>query len=409
MDERMNEAPCFYFSTDESGLIHFMNKSLCNALGYGESELIGKKIDVIFTVPTRIFHQTHLFPLVKMQGYAQEIFVQLLSKENTQLPVLMNVERKITGVGGVINYAGILVLNRNKFEAELILAKNTAEVALHENTALTEAKLALQRNLEDLDQQLVLIHARNEEFKQINRILTHDLQEPLRKISVFISMLEEPMDPEAMKKVWNKMVRVSGEMRSLVSGLQQYVWLTETVPSYATVDLKKLLTMLKAKLANEFPEVKMVIELQDLPSIHGDPDQMEMLFYQLLVNAIRFRKDNVRAVIHISATSLVLNQFKKIEGKYKYMDYFRIEVKDEGIGFRPEFKEQLFKLFKRLHSNSGQGIGLSLCKKIIENHQGEISISSDPDQGTTVTILLPGTKEDAGNKILSQENFNSSI
>ncbi|HWJ89950.1 MAG TPA: ATP-binding protein, partial [Flavisolibacter sp.] len=129
-------------------------------------------------------------------------------------------------------------------------------------------------------------------------------------------------------------------------------------------------------------------------------DQMHLLFYQLFENAIRFRKEGTRAKIKFEAKRLMKNRFRNIEGKYRYAPFFQIDINDDGIGFAAEFKDEAFELFKRMHKQSGLGLGLSLCKKIIDNHEGMISIDTVPGKGTTVSILLPddaahGMKNDA--------------
>jgi signal transduction histidine kinase len=104
---------------------------------------------------------------------------------------------------------------------------------------------------------------------------------------------------------------------------------------------------------------------------------------------IRFRKEENKAYLSISIHKVQLNQFRNVEGKYKYVDYTRIQFTDKGIGFQPEYKSQVFELFRRLHNQSGRGIGLSICKKVIDNHHGMIAIDSAVNEGTTITIHLP--------------------
>ncbi|MBD0332577.1 MAG: PAS domain-containing protein [Chitinophagaceae bacterium] len=389
MKNYFDQAPCLYFSSADDGTVIDVNETLCTKLGYTKDELLGQKADVIFTLPTRIFHQTHFFPLLKMQGHAEEIYITLQAKNKNQIPVLLNAERKVINGEAVILHTGIIVLNRKKFEDELIAAKKAAEAALHENTALVQAKQELQKHMEELDQQIRLVNKQNEELRQFNRVVTHDLQEPLRKISVFASMVLEDGDKQNQKKATGNLVRVSEQMRSIVSGLQQFVWLTETPIKPTQVHLNVLLRAVQQQLEKEYPQVKLVIETEELEPVQADRDHMHLLFYQLLSNAIRFRKPGNEVHVSLSANSLLLNIFQNIEGKYKYSEFVRLQVKDYGIGFDIEYKEQVFELFKRLHPVSGLGVGLSLCKKIIENHQGSITIDSKAGEGTTVTVLLP--------------------
>jgi len=388
MEWYLDNAPCLYFSSSDDGIISKVNSTLCQRLGYGKEELEGQKLDTIFTIPTRIFQQTHFFPLLKMQGHAEEIYVTLQTKNRETLPVLINAERKVVEGRTVYVYVGIVVLNRRKFEDELVAAKKAAERALHENTELLRVKSDLQEHAEALDRQVFLTSKQNEELKQFNRIITHDLQEPLRKLFVFTGMLGNKEDAEKFRAV-DRIKRVSEQMRSLVSGLQQYVWLTEGETTKTETDLEELMRKTISQLREEYAGVDLHITKEYLPPIVANADQIQFLFHEILSNAIRFRKKEDAVSIGIFAHSLQLNKFRAAPDKYQYTDYLKLQIKDDGTGFDSGFKDQAFELFRRFHSVSGRGIGLSLCRKIIENHEGNMLIDSEPEKGTTVSIFLP--------------------
>ena len=389
MESYLNLAPCLYFSSLDDGTILECNETLCRQLGYERQVLIGAKIDKLFTVATKIFQQTHLFPLLKMQGFANEIFITLLSSEGEHLPVLINVERKLHNDKTISAFIGIVVHNRKKFEDELVAARKAAETALNENTSLLEAKRQLQQTAEQLDQQLVHIKTMNAELLQFNRVVTHDLQEPLRKLFVFSNMLLEADTSDSNNKTVRRIKSVLEQMRSIVSGLQQFVWLAETERKPVSIDLEKLVRLIKSELEKLHVGIAIHLSIKDLTTVVADREQMYFLLAEIFGNAVRFRKSPDEVFIHISADILQLNQFKETHDKYKYEDYIRIEIRDEGVGFDGTYKDQVFELFKRLHPASGSGIGLSLCKKIVENHGGAIAVNSAQNNGTTITILLP--------------------
>lgn len=251
METYLNHAPCLYFSSADDGTLLDVNETLCVQLGYTRQELLGKKADILFTLSTRIFQQTHFFPLLKMQGHAEEIFITLQTKTKEHIPVLLNAERKTVNGEAINLYVGIVVHHRKKFEDELIAAKKAAEAALHESTALTQAKQELQQHLEQLDQQMNLVNKQNEELRQFNRVVTHDLQEPLRKLSVFTDMMLRNKEKENHIPLVEKLKRVSEQMRSIISGLQQYVWLTEAPNKLTAVNLNKLLLIVQQQLAKD--------------------------------------------------------------------------------------------------------------------------------------------------------------
>jgi phosphoserine phosphatase RsbU/P len=387
--EYITQAPVLFFCCKDDGTLLEVNDTLCATLGFSKDELLGKKVDEIYTLSSRIFHQTHFFPLIKMQNQASEIFITLQGKEKKPVPVLMNALRKLVDSEAVILHVGIEVQNRKKFEDELITAKKTAEAALQESTVLLQAKDELQQRMEQLDQQIELVNNQNVELRQFNRVITHDLQEPLRKLSFFHSMLVEGRAEFAQKEIVNKLIYVSEQMRAIVSGLQQYIWLTESAINVTTVELPSVLADVEQLLLNENPQVELIIKKDPLILINGDKEQIKVLLYQLLSNVVRFRKVENKAYVNISSKTLMLNKFKNLRDKYSYKKYLQLQIEDEGIGFDPLYKDQLFELFKRLHPISGRGIGLALCKKIIENHQGTITIDSIKGVGTTTTITLP--------------------
>jgi sigma-B regulation protein RsbU (phosphoserine phosphatase) len=366
-----------------------VNDHLCSVLQYDKNHIVGKKADILFTVAARIFQQTHFFPLLKMHGHAEEIYLDLQKSNGEHLPVLINAQRKIIGETAVNLHAGIVVHNRKKFEEELITARKTAEKALNENTELIQTKQELQKHSEELDRQVFLVKKQNDELRQFNRVVTHDMQEPLRKLSLFSGMLLEDKQWEEKKKLVDKLKNVSRQMRSILSGLQQYVWLNEAPFRTESIDLVKLVKKVQQELEKEFPDIDLVITVEVQDSFNGDTQQMYLMLRELFSNAIRFRKDKTQAFITVSLRHLQLNEFRTIEGRYKYTDHVKLQVSDKGIGFDKTYKTEVFELFKKLHAQSGWGVGLSLCKKIVENHNGLISIDSKINEGTTVTIHLP--------------------
>lgn len=387
-----DRAPCGYFSFADDGTVQEVNSTLCSLMGYAKEDLLGRPVETLFTLPTRIFYQTHFFPLVKMQGHAEELFLTLLTKANDYLPVLLNAERvEVDGVWYTA-CAFIVVHNRKKFEDELVAARKEAEQALQENTALQKTREALQLQAEKLDAQMQMVEKQNYELKQLNRVVSHDLREPLRKILVYADKLKTMLGTEEstghLYKDIERLHRASQLMQTTVAGLQQYVWLNDKAGQFAPVDLNKVVERVQQKLVEEMGPGLLELRADPLPMLEGDEGQLELLLYHLLSNAIKFRRGAV-AQVRVWATIIQKNRFKAVEGKYKYEDYVKLEVRDEGIGFDPTFRNDAFDLFKRVSYIDGRGLGLALCKKIAENHFGSMSADSREGQYTIITVLLP--------------------
>src|SRR5688572_8623000 len=233
MQEILDEAPCGYFSFFDDGTLHVVNKTLCHLLGYEKQDLEEKDVETIFTIPTKIFFQTHFFPLVKMHGHAEEIFISLLTKNKEHFPVLLNARRQEADGKPYTTCAFIVVANRKKFEDELVAARNSAEKALRENSELIKARIALQEHAKQLDEHIQLVNKQNHELKQINHVVTHSLREPLRKVLMYTEIIQEDHSPQGVEKNLPKLITASKQMHNIVSGLQEYVWLNDTPPSFS--------------------------------------------------------------------------------------------------------------------------------------------------------------------------------
>lgn len=391
MDSYLDQAPGFCFSHREDGTLINVNGTLTERLGYSREELIGQKVDVLFTLPTRIFQQTHFAPLLKMQGHAEEIFISLQTKEREHVPVLINAARRLIAGEEQIIHVGIEVQNRKQFEEELIAAKKAAEKALSENTELIKARKELDEHMEALDQQIALVTRQNKELLQFNKVITHDLQEPVRKMSVFANMMLSDPEKARQHDILERLINTNARLRLITSGLQQYMWLTEASLEPRLLDTGKVLLSVREQLEAEFPTINLTVETGNFEPIVADETQLRILLYQLLSNVIRFRKKGENAIAKLSMHKLLLNKYRNIEGKYKYSEFLKLELADQGIGFNSDYSEGAFELFRRLHTESGSGIGLALCRKVAHNHHGEISITAREGQGTTVSVLLPAT------------------
>jgi sigma-B regulation protein RsbU (phosphoserine phosphatase) len=382
-------APNGYFSFFDDGTIYVVNETLCTLLGYEKPELQGKNVETIFTLPTRIFYQTHFFPLVKMHGHAEEIFLSLRTKDNQFLPVLLNAKH-IEQANAYTICAFIVVHNRKKFEDELVNARNAAEAALKENSELIKIKADLQRHMEELDIQIQTVNKQNEELKQLNHVVTHSLKEPVRKILVYTEKMQMEGLPDNVQDNVARLTRASDQLKTIVSGLQQYVWLLSVSNNFSIIDINGLIQQVADQLRSEHHSDQLVLDVRNIHLLEADRDQVELLLYHVLSNAIKFKKSD-KAIVTVTGTVIKLNTFRAVPGKYKYEDFLKFEIRDEGIGFDPEYRDNLFALFKRLDYTKGQGLGLALCKKIAENHSGSIEAHGKLNEFTIITVFFPLT------------------
>ncbi|WP_158975303.1 ATP-binding protein [Cellulophaga sp. L1A9] len=233
----------------------------------------------------------------------------------------------------------------------------------------------------------------NEELESFNRVASHDLQEPIRKIQMFISRIEDTDYDnlsERGKEFFAKITSSSERMRMLIKYLLSYSRINKTKSEFTTVSLEEIIEKVQEDLEARIKESGVDIVIDNLPTINAVPFQMEQLFNNLISNAIKYRGEEAPRII-INCKKIKRNGIPDNFVK-KYKSYYRISIIDNGIGFEQEHADKIFELFQRLHQKteySGTGIGLAICKKITQNHGGHISAESILGKGSTFCIYLP--------------------
>ena len=394
MSDRLDAIPCGVLAFDDGGKIIQVNRMFTTLVGYEEHELTGASIDIILSVASRIFYNTHFFPLVRMHSKADEIFLTLIRRDRTDIPVLTNTVRRLNK-GDYENVMALIpVFQRKKYEDEILHAKRAAEDALKENRELQALAQALEQRTQELENQNQRILNVNQDIVQFSRIISHDLQEPIRKIKLFSSVLAATVDDHWKERGISALgkIEISAErLRKLTAGLREYVNVDMGEPR-KTLDLDELFSVAleKVKGDREFDGIKVIKE--KLPSIEGYPTQFELLFYHLLDNSVQFRRPDEQLVVTVTHTLLEENLYRHTPDRYKFVEHVRIIFSDNGIGFDDQYKDYVFDLVKKVHlGGKGLGIGLALIKKVIDNHRGTIRLESEYWKGTHVILVLPIT------------------
>jgi PAS domain S-box-containing protein len=231
----------------------------------------------------------------------------------------------------------------------------------------------------------------NHELEQFAYIASHDLQEPLRKIQTFADMVKEHLnDSQLTEKYFNKIYSSAKRMSSLINDVLNYSRLTKTGEQFQKTDLNKVLKDVLSDYELLIEQKQAVVTYTDLPIIKGIPLQLHQLFANLISNALKFSEN--KPAINITATRLLPSETVNYPQLQENREYVKLVFTDNGIGFEQQFAEQIFIIFQRLNnmrSYSGTGIGLALCKKIVDHHDGVIIAKSAPGAGATFTIILP--------------------
>lgn len=275
----------------------------------------------------------------------------------------------------------------------------TTTTSIDKLDAANQQLLANEQQLRSVNQQLEsevaerkkteeALEISNRELKDFVYVASHDLREPLRKISSFGQLLQKSLQgglSDDEQENMEFMIDGADRMTMMIDGLLTYSRINTKDILFETVDLNKVIEQLKKlELGMLIEETGSVIEVpQSLPKVYADPIRIEQLLQNLIANGIKYRKEGVKPIITIKAKEVSDNKV-------------RIEVQDNGIGIAPEYRDEIFRMFKRLHSSQkykGCGIGLAVCRKIVDRHAGQIGVESEPDEGSMFWFTIPPAKD----------------
>jgi signal transduction histidine kinase len=276
----------------------------------------------------------------------------------------------------------------NWYDIAAVKLEDCVVVTFQDISTRKQYELQLQHVNESLSQKNHELSIINEELSTFAFVASHDLREPLRKVEIFSKLLlEREVDnmSEAGKDFFKRITAAIGRMNSLINDILTYSRASGGPRELNDVDLNDILEDVISDLSERIKEKQAVIEHQQLPRMKCNAPQMGQLFQNLISNALKFQPLDQVPVIKI--TSAIVSgkdvNHPRASSKKKYL---RIEVTDNGIGFNQEYTNKIFQMFQRLHGMaefSGTGMGLAICKKIVENHKGFISAQSKEGKGST--------------------------
>ena len=347
---------------DRDGFIQNWNKGAEQIKRYQESEIIGKNFRIFYLpedrenkLPERLIHDASQFGRAVHEGWR-------LRRDGSKF------------------WGSIAITALHNNNREIIgFSKVTRD--------LTERKLAEDK----LKAYTLELESQNRELEQFAYIASHDLQEPLRKIQTFCEVIQKNNhDEETTKRYFPKIITAAQRMAELIKSVLNYSRLSKEGQSFVDIDLNTVLANILVDFELTIAEKHATIEHENLPSISGIPLQISQLFTNLIGNALKFCKE--RPHIQIQSRQISVDELTALTPIISTAPYAEISVRDNGIGFDQKYEKLIFTMFQRLnskHEYGGTGIGLALCKKIIENHNGWISVQSSPGHGSTFYVYLP--------------------
>lgn len=356
MEPLLDDAPCGYLAFDDGGIIRVVNSTLAALLGYARDELVGEKFEMLLTVGARIFYQTHFFPVLKLTGEAEEIYLTMRSRGGNDVPVLTNGIRREREGEMLSECVFVRMLQRNKYEDELLRAKRTAEAA-------SDAKA------------------------KFLSMMSHELRTPLQAISGYCTLLlEEASGPLNAEQ--------RGDLRAVQSATEELVRLLNDILEFARVEsgsarIKIEEVDVDAALARA--EMLIIPKLNEAQirysrdrcaaslRLRANADRLQQVLLNLLTNAIKF----TAAGGTISLESGADERFT------------RIAVRDTGCGISAEYLDRIFDPFVQVdryrieQRQRGVGLGLAISRELVEAMGGELTVTSEVGVGSVFTISLP--------------------
>ena len=275
--------------------------------------------------------------------------------------------------------------------AKSLIDVNGKNTLIGINSDVTEQYLS-KVELEDRNRELL---QSNKELASFNYVASHDLQEPLRKIQLFISRIEDS-EKQRLSEVgveyFSRIHQSALRMRTLIDDLLMFSRTNKADKAFEISDLTTIFQKVKSELTEVIEEKNAVLELVKLPVLNVIPYQIQQLFINLISNSLKYSRANVQPFIRIECEKVKAKDYEIINKANGEKKYFKLTFTDNGLGFEQSQAENIFILFNRLHHKSeysGTGIGLAICKKIVENHGGFITAEGMLGEGAKFVFFLP--------------------
>lgn len=264
---------------------------------------------------------------------------------------------------------------------------------------ITDQKMIEQELELRVEERTLALKEANQHLEQFAYVISHDLQEPLRKIRTFSDILQarhkNKLDTSVqgyLQKIETSATRVTALIRDLL----EFSRIGSQRKEHVRTDLREIIENIKGDFNLLAAEKNALINIDRLPEIDANPVQMNQLFYNLIGNALKFTKDGRRPIINITSRTLTREEILSNSNLNPSRRYCEIIVSDNGIGFEQQFADTIFIIFQQLHPRNlykGTGTGLAICKKIVTNHQGEIYARGEKDAGASFYVILPIEKD----------------
>jgi PAS domain S-box-containing protein len=384
--ELLDRAPCGFVSFGDDGCLALANATLLEWLGYGREELVGRHVEMLFTRAGQLFYQTHFFPLLKMHGRVQEIFLIARTKSGDELGVLASAVRHERDGGAAIDCVLFEVRERRKFEDALLAAKRVAEAA---NAQLEDQAVELEMQSRQLQEQTSALEQASRAKDAFMATMSHELRTPLNAIGGYAQLLDGgvygPVTPE-QRQALERIVRSQRRLLGLINDVLNLARVESGRVDYSIADVA---------LTDVAAELSVMVEPQmgakgltyraelspSPPHVRADREKLVQILLNLLSNAIKFTESGgavtLRSVPDAAREGMV-----------------RIDVTDTGHGIPAEKLNAVFEPFVQVrnepsHANEGTGLGLAISRNLARGMGGDLSATSELGRGSTFSLTIP--------------------
>jgi PAS domain S-box-containing protein len=339
-----------------------------------------------------------------LTGYLLQKNLPLLLTDEQQREMMAKGEVQVMGTVSA-SWLGIPLRTVNATIGALVLKSYTDTTAFSAKdvefltSVASQIAMSIERKRaqDQLERTAAMLSQSNRELQDFASVASHDLQEPLRKIQAFGDRLKQKCEQQLTddgRDYLERMLNAAHRMQTLINDLLTFSRVTTKAQPFSRVDLNVIAREVLSDLEVRIEQAGASVELSALPVIDADPLQMRQLLQNLIANALKFRKPDEPTIVKIFAQSDSLIA----EGStfsFSTPDRWTISIADNGIGFDEKYLDRIFTVFQRLHGRNayeGTGVGLAVCRRIVERHRGSITAKSQPGQGATFIVTLPANQ-----------------
>ena len=388
----LNNAPSVIYLKEPEGQLLLVNREFETIFNLTSAEAVGKSDRELFPEDIAAFAKNDRRVVETRQSLqTEEAVVQADGELHTHLSIkfpLFDSQGRVVQIGGIATDITIRkraehLLQKTNEELEKRVKKRTAK--LKRVNASLEAEIVERRASErKLSQTASELKISNRALQDFAYVASHDLQEPLRKIQAFGDRLQVKYADELGEQgqdYLRRMRNAAERMQSLIRDLLVYSRITTKVQPFVSTDLNVIVKEVLSDLETRIEQTSGQVHVGELPTIEADPLQMGQLFQNLIGNALKFHRPEQAPIIEIARVRVADTE-----------SMVKLQIKDNGIGFDEKYLDRIFTPFQRLHGRleyEGTGMGLAICRKIVERHGGFLKAQSLPERGSTFTIALP--------------------